>query len=73
MCRANNHHHRNRRRNRRNLRSHHHRRHRFQYLHCHAAMVESLVDEEDDVEAEFSMMKTQMIANGTYYAKAPAY
>ena len=40
---------------------------------AYAAMIESLIDEEDDVEAEFSMMETHMIANGTYYAKAPAY
>ena len=45
-------------------------------VHCddlskedYAALVESLVDEEDDVEAEFSMYKCQMIKDGTYYAK----
>ena len=45
-------------------------------VHCddlsnedYAALVESLVDEEDDVEAEFSMYKCQMIRDGTYYAK----
>jgi hypothetical protein len=36
----------------------------------YSALVESLVDEEDDVEAEFSMYKTQMIKDGTYYSKA---
>ena len=34
----------------------------------YAALVESLIDEEDDMEAEFSMMKTQTIENGSYYA-----
>ena len=45
-------------------------------VHCddlsnedYAALVESLVDEEDDVEAEFSMYKCQMIKDGTYFAK----
>ena len=48
-------------------------------VHCdelsdkdYAALVESLIDEEDHVEAEFWTMKPCMIANGTYYAK-PAY
>ena len=48
-------------------------------VHCddlsnedYAALVESLVDEEDDVEAEFSMYKCQMIKDGTYYAKPTA-
>jgi len=36
----------------------------------YSALVESLVDEEDDVEAEFSMYKTQMIKDGAYYSKA---
>ena len=36
----------------------------------YAALVESLIDEEDDVEAEFSMYKCAMIKDGTYYAKA---
>ena len=34
-----------------------------------SALVESLVDEEDDVEAEFSMYKSQMIKDGAYYSK----
>ena len=49
-------------------------------VHCdelsnkdYAALVESLIDEEDDVESEFSMYKCQMIKDGTYYAKPPAY
>ena len=36
----------------------------------YAALVESLIDDEDDVEAEFSMYKCTMIEAGTYYAKA---
>ena len=36
----------------------------------YAALVESLIDDEDDVEAEFSMYKCAMIEAGTYYAKA---
>jgi hypothetical protein len=36
----------------------------------YSALVESLIDDEDDVEAEFSMYKCQMIKDGTYYAKA---
>ena len=34
------------------------------------ALVESLIDEEDDMESEFSMYKCAMIKDGTYYAKA---
>jgi hypothetical protein len=33
-------------------------------------LVESLIDDEDDIEAEFSMYKCSMIKAGTYYAKA---
>ena len=36
----------------------------------YTALVDSLLDEEDDVEAEFSMYKCQMIKDGTYYSKA---
>ena len=36
----------------------------------YAALVESLFDEEDGMESKFSMMKTRMIEDGTYYAKA---
>ena len=36
----------------------------------YAALVQSLIDDEDDVEAEFSMYKCAMIKEGTYYAKA---
>ena len=32
-----------------------------------SAMVESLLDDEDDVESEFSAYKTRMIEDGTYY------
>ena len=39
---------------------------------AYSALVESLIDEEDDMESEFSMMKCAMIKDGTYYAK-PAY
>ena len=39
----------------------------------YAALVESLIDDEDDVEAEFSMYKCAMIEDGTYYAKAAEY
>ena len=35
----------------------------------YSAMVESFIDEEDDVEAEFSMLKCSMIEAGTYYSK----
>ena len=34
----------------------------------YAKLVESLLDDEDGVEAEFSMLKCQMIEDGTYYA-----
>ena len=34
----------------------------------YAALVDSLLDDEDDVESEFSMLKCQMIEDGTYYA-----
>ena len=34
----------------------------------YSALVESLIDEEDDVEAEFSMYKCAMIKAGTYYS-----
>ena len=36
----------------------------------YTALVDSLLDEEDDVEPEFSMYKCQMIKDGTYYSKA---
>ena len=36
----------------------------------YAALVESLIDDEDDMEAEFSMYKCAMIKDGTYYSKA---
>ena len=36
----------------------------------YTALVDSLLDEEDDVEPEFSMLKCQMIEDGTYYSKA---
>ena len=39
---------------------------------AYSALVESLIDEEDDIEAEFSMYKCQMIKDGTYYAKPTA-
>ena len=35
---------------------------------AYSALVESLIDEEDDVEAEFSMYKCAMIKAGTYYS-----
>ena len=31
-------------------------------------LVESLLDDEDEFEFEFSMLKCQMIEDGTYYA-----
>jgi hypothetical protein len=34
---------------------------------AYSALVESLIDEEDDMEAEFSMYKCAMIEAGTYY------
>ena len=37
---------------------------------AYSALVESLIDEKDDVESEFSMYKCAMIKAGTYYAKA---
>ena len=33
----------------------------------YAALVESMLGDEDDVETEFSMLKCQMIEDGTYY------
>ena len=33
----------------------------------YSALVESLLDDEDDVEAEFSMLKCSMIEDGMYY------
>ena len=36
---------------------------------AYSALVESLIDDEDDVEAEFSMLKCSMIEEETYYAK----
>ena len=36
----------------------------------YAALVESLMDDEDDMEPEFSMYKCAMIKDGTYYSKA---
>ena len=35
----------------------------------YAALVESLLDDEDGVEAEFSMYKCAMMKNGTYFSK----
>ena len=35
---------------------------------AYSALVDSLIDDEDDVEAEFSMLKCAMIEDGTYYA-----
>ena len=32
-----------------------------------SALVESLIDDEDDVETEFSMLKCSMIEDGTYF------
>ena len=32
-------------------------------------MVDSLLDEDDDIESEFSMLKCATIEDGTYYAK----
>ena len=34
-----------------------------------SALVESLLDDEDDVESEFSLLKCSMVEDGTYYAK----
>ena len=36
---------------------------------AYAALVDSLIDDEDDVESEFSPYKCAMIRDGTYYAK----
>ena len=36
----------------------------------YSALVEALIDEEDDVEAEFSMLKCSMIEAGTYFEPA---
>ena len=33
----------------------------------YSALVQSLIDDEDDVEAVFSMLKCSMIEAGTYY------
>ena len=33
-----------------------------------ALLVKSLIDDEDDVEAEFLMLKCSMIEDGTYFA-----
>ena len=33
----------------------------------YAALVESLLDDEDGVESKFSMLKCQMVEDGTYY------
>ena len=35
---------------------------------AYSSLVESLLDDEDDVESEFSMLKCAMIEDGTYYA-----
>ena len=34
---------------------------------AYSALVESLIDEEDDMESEFSMYNCAMIKAGTYY------
>jgi hypothetical protein len=36
---------------------------------AHSALVELLLDGEDDVETKFSMLKCAMIEDGTYFAK----
>ena len=35
----------------------------------YSALVESVIDDEDDVEAEFSMLKCSMIEDETYHEK----
>ena len=35
---------------------------------AYSALVESLIDDEDNIESEFSMLKCVMIEDGTYYA-----
>ena len=34
---------------------------------AYSALVQSLIDDEDGVDAEFSMLKCQMIEDGTYF------
>ena len=36
---------------------------------AYSALVESLLDDEDNIESEFSMLKCAMIEDGTYIAQ----